>query len=100
MKVSLLIWENRYTPSTEYIKRTNKSNNKTLITALIENTIVYNRAFRPFRFFINLKSLDTLKTRNTLASYGPTFKNFYPFPVSTKFNKISAIDTIITKKSN
>lgn len=55
--------------------------------------------YKPSNCFTNLNSLVTLNTLNTLANYGPAFRNEIKlFPENSR--TISKILAITTKKSN
>ena len=64
------------TPRTANIKKISISRENTFKREASEKVIVWMSAWRPLYFPISLKSLEILSTLRTLASWGPTLKNF------------------------
>jgi len=95
----IMIFLNKKFPSTADIKYTSISKENTLARDGRENVIVYISAYSPLYLLISLNRRDTLITLITLASYGPTLKNFKEAVLSW-FITISKKLAATTQKSN
>lgn len=94
-----LMFPNMNTPRIENMKKISIRSMNTLNSTGIENMIVWIIAYRPSAFPARRRTLVTLRTLITLASWGPTFSSWI-VSASNIPRIMSKIELITTKKSN
>lgn len=87
------------TPNTENIKNTSNSNPPTFTKEGSDNIRVYSNFCISSKLFINLNTLETRSTLNTLANYGPTLIKLRKLAPIISISR-SIIEVSTTKKSN
>jgi hypothetical protein len=93
------MFPNMNTPRIENMKKISIRSMNTLNSTGIENMIVWIIAYRPSAFPARRRTLVTLRTLITLASWGPTFSSWI-VSASNIPRIMSKIELITTKKSN